>query len=249
MTDEQKFIFDLKGFLVLPGVLKDDEVQGLKVQVEKIRTDPASLPPHQRALPGGAAEFLIDQPALMDILHVIIGKTEKIRMEACHYTRRANGEGEWRPHAGGRTVNPNYSYQYHDGKVYAGMTRVVWELNAVPENGGATAFMPGSHKANFPIPSAAGSHMSTLSRDSGLFESYTCPAGSLVIFSEAVCHSADFWRHPDHPRMALFFAYNHINVRHHIPKFPKEVIEGLSKEHQRFFREVYHPQFDRPPFV
>ena len=50
MTDAQKFIFDLKGFLVLPGVLKDDEIQALKVQVEKMRTAPESLPPHQRAL-------------------------------------------------------------------------------------------------------------------------------------------------------------------------------------------------------
>jgi hypothetical protein len=39
--------------------------------------------------------------------------------------------------------------------------------------------------------------------------------------------------------------FDHINVRHHKPSIPPEVIEKLSPKHQRFFREVYHPQFDR----
>ena len=82
-------------------------------------------------------------------------------------------------------------------------------------------------------------------RDSGLWESYACPPGSLVVFSEPVRHSADTWRNPNNPRMTIFCAYNHINVRHHKPAFSPEVLAGLSPDHQRFFSEVYHPQFDR----
>jgi hypothetical protein len=44
--------------------------------------------------------------------------------------------------------------------------------------------------------------------------------------------------------MALFFLYNHINVRHSRPDFTDEMLASLSAEHRRFFNEVYHPQFD-----
>ena len=122
------------------------------------------------------------------------------------------------------------------------MTRVVWELTEVIENQGGTCFLPGSHKANYNI--RTNPLASIDARDSGLWESYGCPAGSLVIFSEAVRHSGDVWRNSNNPRLAIFCAYNHINVRHHKPNFPAEVIDKLEPKHQRFFSDVYHPQFD-----
>ena len=56
-------------------------------------------------------------------------------------------------------------------------------------------------------------------------------------------HTSCVWTQ-DEPRMALFYAYNHINVRHHKPGFTDEMLNSLSPEHRRFFSEVYHPQFD-----
>jgi hypothetical protein len=243
MNDHDRIIFDLKGYVVKPAVLSMDEVEELRSFVLRQRREPDALPPHQRRLPGGPVERLIDHPAVLDVLRDVIDPdVEKIRLENVFLSCREAGEGKWEPHAGGRTTNPNYAYNFHDGRIYAGMTRVVWELNEVRQDQGGTCFIPGSHKANFPIRKGPAS---IDARDSGLWESYGCPPGSLVIFSEAVRHSADVWRHPEHPRVALFFAYNHINVRHHKPEFPEEVISGLTPEHQRFFREVYHPQFDR----
>ena len=78
-----------------------------------------------------------------------------------------------------------------------------------------------------------------------MWETYGCPAGSLLIFSEAVRHSSAAWTQAT-PRVSLFFAYNHINVRHHFPDFPQAMLDSLSPTHRRFFNDVYHPQFDRP---
>jgi hypothetical protein len=243
MNAHDRIVFDLKGYVVKPAVLSVDEVEELKAFVLRQKNEPESLPPHQRRLPGGPFEKLIDHPAVMDVLlDVIDSDVEKIRLENVFLSYREPGDSRWDPHAGGRTTNPNYAYNFHDGRIYAGMTRVVWELTEVLENQGGTCFIPGSHKSNLNIRKAP---PSIDARDSGLWESYGCPPGSLVVFSEAVRHSADAWRHPKHPRMAIFCAYNHINVRHHKPNFAPEVIEALSPEHQRFFREVYHPQFDR----
>ena len=135
-------------------------------------------------------------------------------------------------------MNPNYSFQYHDGRLYSGMTRVVWELNGIEKGKGATAFIPGSHKSNFrkDLPVLD-------DRESGVWESYECPPGSLLVFSEAVRHTSCVWTQ-DTPRMALFFLYNHINVRHNRPNFSDEMLTSLAPEQRRFFNEVYHPQFD-----
>lgn len=243
MSQHDRIVFDLKGYLVKPAVLKPEEIATIKDLVLRQQNDPASLPVHERQLPGGAFASLIDHPEVIKILlNVIDPDINKIRLENVFLSYREKGEGKWEPHAGGRTTNPNYAYNFHDGKIYSGMTRVVWELTEVIENQGGTCFLPGSHKANYNI--RTNPLASIDAKDSGLWESYSCPAGSLVIFSEAVRHSGDVWRNQNNPRLAIFCAYNHINVRHHKPNIPKEVLDKLEPKHQRFFADVYHPQFD-----
>mgnify|MGYP006369303959 FL=1 len=243
MSEHDRVVFDLKGYIVKPAVLSKNEIEIIKEFTLRQKNNPESLPPHERYLPGVAFAQLIAHREVMNVLlNVIDPDPEKIRLENVFLSHRQQGEGEWKPHAGGRTTNPNYAYNFHDGRIYAGMVRVVWELNEVLENKGGTCFIPGSHKANYNI--RTNPVKSIDARNSGLWESYGCPAGSLIIFSEAVRHSADFWQNSQSPRIAIFCAYNHINVRHHKPDFKPAVIEQLAPKHQRFFRDVYHPQFD-----
>lgn len=242
LTEEEKVWFDLKGYILFPSVLSDDEIAELKDQCERMRNDPESLPPEARQLPGGAASMLIDHPTTMRTLHTVIDDdTEKIRLENAFLSYRVKGEnpGNWSPHAGGKSVNPNYSYQYHDGRIHSGMTRVVWELNEVEHGKGGTSLIPGSHKSNFRKSLKVFDDQSH-----PVWETYGCPPGSLLIFSEGVRHSTTPWIQ-DTPRCALFFCYNHINVRHHKPNFSDDLLNSLSPEKRRFFKEVYHPQFDR----
>src|SRR5207249_4188611 len=126
MNEHGRVVFDLKGYIVMPAVLSEAEVTELREFVLRQRNEPESLPPHQRHLPGGLAERLIDHPAVMDVLFdVIDNDVEKIRLENIFLSYREAGDGrEWQPHAGGRTTNPNYAYNFHDGCIYAGMTRV-----------------------------------------------------------------------------------------------------------------------------
>ena len=154
LTDEEKFLFDLKGYLRFPAVLTTDEIAAVKDQALRITHEPESLPAAERRLPGGAASMLIDHPAVLRVLLGIIGKLDKIRLESAfvNYREQDDTRRPWSPHAGGRTLNPNYSYNFHAGQIYSGMTRVVWELNEVEHGKGGTAFMPGSHKSQFPFP-------------------------------------------------------------------------------------------------
>lgn len=49
---------------------------------------------------------------------------------------------------------------------------------------GGTVFISGSHKQNFDSPAAAADP-----DDRDLWSTYSCPAGSLVLFTEATSHS------------------------------------------------------------
>ena len=73
LTEEERFRFDLTGFLVRPAILTPDEVAAIVDQADRIRHNPESLPPEQRAIPGGAASLLIDHPRVIEVLHEIIG--------------------------------------------------------------------------------------------------------------------------------------------------------------------------------
>ncbi|MDA1192688.1 MAG: phytanoyl-CoA dioxygenase family protein [Candidatus Poribacteria bacterium] len=231
MTDEQKFVFDLKGYLLIPEVLTADEIADLKTYIDTLRTNRDSLPPHERGFPGGASQILIDHPVVMDVLHTIIG--QDVRMESSWFTYRNKGDGGPPPHGGGRNVNPMFNYQTHNGSIYAALTRVVFELNEVKKGEGGTLFMPGSHKAAFGVPE---SHRDV---ESWLFEDYDCPPGSMIVFTENLGHSGVTWKNPDRPRIAIFNCYNHIGCQFHHPTVPQVVIDGLPPERKAFFRPVW----------
>lgn len=250
LTEEQQFIFDLKGYIILPGVLDMDLVNRLKEQIDKLENDPESLPPEERSLPGGAFAELIDHPKVKDLLTFTIAENpNKWRLESTFYSVRNYRDQGIGPHGGGPTLNPNYHYHAYNNKIYTGMLRVVFELNEVVYDKGGTIFMAGSHKSNFKIPK------SIFDKDnreeitsSFLFDRYACPPGSIVAFAEAVCHSGNTWEVEEYPRQAIFYAYNHINVRHHKPSFDQVVLDSLSPERRAFFNDVYHPQFDTSRF-
>ena len=63
MSEYEKFLFDLKGFLVIPGVLTDEETRTVREHTETLLQDPESLPEHHRAhrLPGQRNFSLIIQ--------------------------------------------------------------------------------------------------------------------------------------------------------------------------------------------
>jgi hypothetical protein len=76
--------------------------------------------------------------------------------------------------------------------------------------------------------------------------SYSCPAGSAIFFTENLCHAGPTWRR-DTPRIAIFHAYSHVATHWHRLKVPPEVISGLPREKQAYFREVYGRDYTTRP--
>ena len=146
----ERFLFDLKGYLVIPNVLSVEELAAVRAHVHKYSTRAWSLPQHHRAPMAGPAEFLISHPRVLGIVTEFIDPDPtRVRIESVFVSQREAGVPYgWKPHGGGVDVNPSFSYKVHNNRIYAGMTRIVWELNEVVRGKGGTCLIPGSHKVS-----------------------------------------------------------------------------------------------------
>jgi hypothetical protein len=102
----------------------------------------------------------------------------------------------------------------------------------VAETGG-TLFVDGSHKAAYPPPS------SLTDIASPLWSRYSCPAGSLVIFAEATCHSHSPMPAAGVGRVAIFSRYNHVQTKWHNWEPHPDVLAAMPPMRQTLFRPAH----------
>jgi hypothetical protein len=236
MNDEQRFFFDLKGWILLPGLLSPGEAAAVR---DHLLAGGSTLT--------GPAQELLDHPAVVDVLKDILGEwnddadSHPFRCENSFSSIREmgwTGEGTRVPHV---VLPANkggpMTYQCRNGRIFAGLTRVVWDLNPVRAGMGGTQFLSGTHKADFDFP------QSVRACDNGHLESYSCPAGSAFIFTESLLHATTAWKDPDHKRVAIFNAYNSVWAQWHRLNPAHEVIEAMPRKRQSLFRGVYAYDF------
>lgn len=135
-------------------------------------------------------------------------------------------------------------YQVAGGKIFSGLTRVVWELENVEEGQGGTTFLTGSHKAHFNYggpdrnrPNIGESPWEQSMRDA--MDQYSCPAGSVIIFTESLIHAASDWINPTNPRCAVFNCYNSLLAQWHKLNLDHEIIEAMPPKRRSLFRGVW----------
>jgi hypothetical protein len=248
LTDEQKYAFDVKGWLLFPAILSEATTTAVREHLYRLHQEPESLPLDQRHTYGGPAQELLDHLVLVGALnellshqHIAAAECYGFRFDGCHSSIRKAGADNFGPHGGGGLHNlggNSHVYRHQPGKVFSGLTRVVWELNEVGPGDGSTLFLSGSHKAAFPRPA------STKERDCPLYDSYTCPAGSMVIFTEALCHTGTLWTNTERDRVAIFTCYNSVNEKWHKGNVPPAVIATMPPQRQTLFRGVWNGMGD-----
>jgi Phytanoyl-CoA dioxygenase (PhyH) len=240
-TEEKRFLFDLRGWVCIPAVLAEAEIAACKAHIDRIQDAPETIEPIFQSRPGlsGPLQELLDHPAVAEILSDIInpevdGEAYGFRCESNFiYRLRANPDRTGgHSHRGTRQAPGPHEYSYRDGRIYSGQTRVVWELNPVDERGGGTRFLTGSHKANLLVPES-------VQRDAALFDTYTCPAGSLLVFCERVLHSGATWSNRDWPRMSVFNCYNHHNCQVHKMNVTHEMVMAMPPKRRTLFRGAW----------
>lgn len=242
MTEEQQFLFDLNGFLIVENVLTPEECTQLKDQIYLMKFAPEQLQEKERSIPGGHFKQLIDHPKIEPILKTILG--QNIRLDHAFAIWRKKGERH--PvdlHHGGPTPEPMFRYQFRGGRIFSGLLRVIFELNDVEQEDGGTCFIPGSHKSNFHVPKS----MISLQKEemSPFLYKSRCKAGSVILFSENVAHGGPEWNNAETPRVAVFYSYNHLGMQFHKPNFREEIIRELTPNQQSYFRDTWIYDFEQ----
>jgi hypothetical protein len=253
MNEEQKFFFDTSGYLVLEDILLPDRCEHLIEELKKIIETPKEQLPrglsgkHNRescetgvgdlSCAGPPFTDLIDLPPVIDILQEVI--YQQLRLETAYGYIRQKGFAGLNLHGGGHWngggQDYNFMYRHFNGSIFCANTVVGFVLTAGGEDEGF-ACIPGSHKANFPIPNDW-KDIRKNGVDRSLVRIVAAPAGSAVIFPEALCHGASPWT-GDSDRISLFYKYNHIGMkwRHSYPT--KEALERMTPNQRLFFTEV-----------
>ena len=65
MTEEQKYVFDLKGWIALPGLLTEQQLGPVREHQLRYLQDRDSMPPEERDNHGGPSQILLDRKSVV----------------------------------------------------------------------------------------------------------------------------------------------------------------------------------------
>lgn len=202
MTGEEKFKVDLEGYLIIKGVLSNNEVDEMNAFIDKggMKGSPS--------LWGEPFKKLIDHPTLLPYLIELLGP--HVRLDHDYPIMLNIGDGRGGLHGGEDGGRPGGSegdhwYKYRDGVVRNGLCVMTYNLADAPEGAGGFACIPGSHKSNFlrEIPS----EVRKFERPTHYVVQPALAAGDVLFFTEALVHGTMPWA-ADHQRRALLFKYS-----------------------------------------
>jgi hypothetical protein len=223
MTDAEKYLFDVHGYLVIEGALSAPEVAAANAAIDhhadQIRIRPNDLANGSDRLRGttGRGDLggmltwekpycdpfrnLMVHPNITPHLEELLGPG--FRLEGMGIITMDEGaEGFWF-HEGGEPYDRSRGYLYRNGRMYAGMTNVAWQLTDVGPGDGGFACLPGSHKANYPCPDEI--RLYEVHQDR--FVQIPARAGDAVLFVECLMHGTLPWT-AKHQRRSVICRYN-----------------------------------------
>ena len=219
MTEQEKFLFDLRGYIVVRNALTAEQIGGLSDRLEarrknntrhlfgsdrtvfKSAADPAWSSPSLLEW-GGTYTELIDLPTIAPYLETLLGFGYRLDHDYLNIVNEENrsklylhggGQGAGGPvDIVGSSDGGQCFYRYNNGRFYNVLIAVAFELDNVRPECGGFACVPGSHQMNFPLPED-----SRISRTQAKIPSFVdkvrAEAGDAIIFTEACAHGTVPW--------------------------------------------------------
>lgn len=207
MTEEQKFLFDLQGYLVIEGALAPDQICRMLAEMEAHGVkDPENDPSKSRFSGflgwGDDWRSLIDHPRILPLLVTLLG--EKFRLDHA-YGMAARSEGALgsltlHHHAG--MFGHGCYYVTHGQAIHNGLIVVSFALTDIVPGGGGFCCIPGSHKALFKMPDKY-----YRIENNFLVRQVAQKAGDALLFTEALTHGTMPWANRDHERRSVLLKY------------------------------------------
>ena len=232
MQDHEKYLFDLRGYIVVKNVLSSSQIADLSARLEEERKtnprpilgsdrtifrnedDPAWSAPSLLEM-GGTYLELIDLPVIKPYLTTLLGNHfrldhDYVKVDGAMKDRtlylHGGGQGTGGPKdLVGPTDGGQCYYRYSNGKFYNGLVAVAFELDTVKRSDGGFACVPGSHKSNIGLPSEW-RIAKTQAEMPEIVERVAVSAGDAIIFTEACSHGTVPWT-GEGERRTIFYKY------------------------------------------
>ncbi|MBC7528085.1 MAG: phytanoyl-CoA dioxygenase family protein [Chthonomonadaceae bacterium] len=235
MTDEQRLFFEANGYLVIPNALSPEELETVREVADRAEavwradpTRPGLRKPNQDQIqaPIEYDQVLLDllaHPKVFPIAWELLG--DDISMIDNDYFITP-------PHSKSHALWHHDSGQvgiYHPRSTL--MVKAFYLLSDVPEGGGGTAVIPGSHRFqnDFVLP-----QVENPDEMPGLV-GLAYPAGTAYLFTGRIYHAA-LNNLTDFPRRALIYNYGHHWMKVWDGYAPSE--QTLSKAKTRVMRQL-----------
>lgn len=219
LTADERYLFDLHGFIVLKQAVLADDVRRMVELCDQWHATPAAeLPPPLRKYTDSGTkpttpvsinnveygDEVFQRLALnREIMRVVMAMTLNSPQLLDTALTRNTRESDDIPFHGGESGafhHPACDYQAFDDKVFATFINCAVSLVDVPQGSGF-ACIPGSHKTHFVRPE----HIGPYTEPPTVVN--VCPkAGDVVVFTECLCHGARKWN-ADYPRRTVFVRY------------------------------------------
>ena len=225
MTDDEKFLFDLRGYLVLENVLPEEEVDAANAAIDEhkdliVHGEPR-LARDSEALKGTMSRggftqhplsfdrpwcepfrSMLTHPKVVDIFNEILGPGFRYD-HAQMLVRMIQGtEGHFLH--GATTRDPSQYHRFAHGKLHCGLCVASWQLTETRPGDGGFVVVPGSHKSCYPLP-----HSVRTCNERAPIRHVPMRRGSVVFFlGGTVCHGAYRWE-SESPRRTALFTYGH----------------------------------------
>ena len=150
MTDEEKFSFDLEGYLVVKDVLTQDEMKPLNAVADRFASengDPGTSTISRVSQWSPGFQALMDHHKIVPYLVELLGPKFRIDHDYCIFMKKGAERGGL--HGGETDTEADHWYNYRDGVMRNGLTVVTYFLSPAGPGDGGFACIPGSHKSNF----------------------------------------------------------------------------------------------------
>lgn len=197
VSADERFEFDVQGYLHLKGAMPPDEVQQylawiedmIQVDLEPFKADDPESRFHQMNHPVSRIfdvdirfACLLDHPAVTPYLIEFLGADYRHIDNDVLFSYPDYEGGEWH-----RGVREHPTGHVVDGKFICPMVKVFFCVTDVGPDEGAFAVIPGSHKAQFPVEHQIDGKNRVDMPGQHIFDNVK--AGDIVIFNEALIHT------------------------------------------------------------
>lgn len=208
MTEQEQYLFDLQGFLTVPNALDAEQLAALNALMDahlaqEVEAEANTHRFGQLLTWGQPYLDLIDNSRILPYMEHLLGPGFRLDHDYADVIRAGRGPIGTTLHGGATPHDALYSYHYENGRMRNGLTVVAYNLKDVNPGDGGFGCVPGSHKSNLPFPG----EWRELATPQPCVLPVTGPAGTAILFTEALTHGTLPWYGKDE-RRTVFYKYS-----------------------------------------